>query len=89
MFEKLYKSNKLRNKIVEKICFDLFYVRQYYQRKQLKIYDCSNTTSIKIDLQDSIRIYVNDDNTADICTFGPGLIRDIPFTQVLQTWIIQ
>lgn len=89
MFDKLYKSNKLRNKAVEEICFDLYYTRQYYQREPLEIYDCSNTVSIKIDLQDSMRVYLNDDSTSDICTYGPGLQRNISFKETLFEWIIK
>ncbi len=87
MFEELYEPNKLRNKEVEEICFDLYYTRQYYQREPLKIYDCSNTNTIKVDLQGVMRIYMNDDSTADICTWGPGLQRNTAFREVLHEWI--
>jgi len=84
MFEKSYKPNKLRNKAVEEICRDFHYTMQYYQSKDLIFYDQSNTHSLKFDIQDTIAIYLNDDQTADIITYGPGLQRSIPIREVIQ-----
>jgi hypothetical protein len=87
MFKNCFVPNKLRNKAVEEICFDIHFVRQYYERPSAKLYDQSNTNVLKIDLQDSMRAYINADMTADICIWGPGMVRDVPIIEVIQEFI--
>ena len=55
----MFIPNSLRNKVTERIANDIIFLRKYYQKKELELYDQSNTYLKIIDLENSMRIIID------------------------------